>query len=103
MPHPELAPPLHVRLFPNKEWVLLLVLIVECTVFATVGHNFWTAGNAFEVTRLAALRVDAAKHLEVGVEHLTRSGLDVAPIAVAVRRAIHRTGARCEEHSRCAA
>lgn len=41
------------RLFPNKEWVLLLVLIVECAVFAAVGHNFWTAGNAFEVTRLA--------------------------------------------------
>ena len=40
------------RLFPNKEWVLLVVIAVECLVFAMTGHNFATAGNAFEVTRL---------------------------------------------------
>ena len=40
------------RLFPNKEWVLLVVIAIECLVFAMTGHNFATAGNAFEVTRL---------------------------------------------------
>src|SRR3954467_3939636 len=41
------------RLFPNNEWVLLVVILVECLVFGMTGHNFATAGNAFEVTRLA--------------------------------------------------
>jgi rhamnose transport system substrate-binding protein len=48
-----LTPPLRARLFPNKEWMLLIVLTVECGVFSVTGTNFWTAGNAFEVTRLA--------------------------------------------------
>ena len=48
-----LVPPLRVRLFPNKEWMLLIVLSMECGIFAVTGTNFWTAGNAFEVTRLA--------------------------------------------------
>jgi rhamnose transport system substrate-binding protein len=46
-------PPLGQRLFPNKEWMLLIVLAVECIVFSVSGANFLTTGNAFEVTRLA--------------------------------------------------
>ena len=45
--------PLAHRLFPNGEWVLLLVIVIECAVFSMTGHNFATTGNAFEVTRLA--------------------------------------------------
>ncbi|HEY8561986.1 MAG TPA: substrate-binding domain-containing protein [Pyrinomonadaceae bacterium] len=44
--------PLTARLFPNNEWVLILVLFVECLIFAVTGNNFLTAGNAFEITRL---------------------------------------------------
>jgi rhamnose transport system permease protein len=44
--------PLAERLFPNNEWVLLVVIAVECLVFGMAGHNFATAGNAFEITRL---------------------------------------------------
>jgi rhamnose transport system substrate-binding protein len=39
------------RLFPNYEWALLLVLLVECAVFTLIGNNFLTSGNAFEVLR----------------------------------------------------
>ena len=46
--------PLAERLFPNNEWVLLVVIAVECLVFGMAGHNFATAGNAFEITRLGA-------------------------------------------------
>lgn len=49
----QLTPPLRQRLFPNREWMLLIVLAVECGVFSVTGSNFLTAGNAFEVTRLA--------------------------------------------------
>jgi rhamnose transport system permease protein len=49
----QLVAPLRQRLFPNREWVLLIVLAVECGVFSMTGGNFLTAGNAFEVTRLA--------------------------------------------------
>jgi rhamnose transport system substrate-binding protein len=45
--------PWHLRLFPNNEWILLLGLAVECSVFGITGNNFLTRGNAFEVTRLA--------------------------------------------------
>ncbi|MEO5817161.1 MAG: substrate-binding domain-containing protein [Gemmatimonadaceae bacterium] len=45
--------PLGERLFPNNEWVLLLVIVAECVVFGIAGHNFATAGNAFEITRLS--------------------------------------------------
>jgi rhamnose transport system substrate-binding protein len=45
--------PLVERLFPNKEWMLLIVLALEAGVFTVTGSNFLTAGNAFEVTRLA--------------------------------------------------
>lgn len=41
------------RVFPNNEWVLLLVLAVECIVFSIFGSNFLTPGNGFEITRLA--------------------------------------------------
>ena len=46
-------PPLRERLSPNGEWVLLLVLAIECAVFTLTGRNFLTSGNALEVTRLA--------------------------------------------------
>lgn len=45
-------PPLG-RVFPNKEWVLLFVIAVECLIFSATGENFLSTGNAFEVTRLA--------------------------------------------------
>lgn len=41
------------RLFPNNEWILLIVIAVECLLFAFAGNNFATAGNAFEITRLS--------------------------------------------------
>src|SRR5215204_49726 len=41
------------RLFPNNEWVLIVVLLVECLIFSVTGSNFLTAGNAFEITRLS--------------------------------------------------
>jgi rhamnose transport system permease protein len=41
------------RLFPNNEWILLIVLAIECAVFGVTGNNFLTAGNFFEITRLA--------------------------------------------------
>src|SRR5436190_7335039 len=44
--------PLAERLFPNNEWVLLVVIAVECLVCGMAGHNFATSGNAFEITRL---------------------------------------------------
>jgi rhamnose transport system permease protein len=40
------------RLFPNNEWVLLVVLVVECAIFSLTGNNFLSPANAFEVTRL---------------------------------------------------
>jgi len=41
------------RLFPNNEWILLIVLIGECFIFSLTGDNFLTSGNVFEITRLA--------------------------------------------------
>jgi len=41
------------RLFPNNEWILLIVIAVECLIFTLTGSNFATAGNAFEVSRLS--------------------------------------------------
>ena len=41
------------RLFPNNEWALVLVLLVECVIFSFIGSNFLTPTNAFEVTRLS--------------------------------------------------
>ncbi len=50
---PRLIPPWHDRMFPNNEWLLLLVLAVECAIFSLTGSNFLTPANGFEVTRLA--------------------------------------------------
>jgi rhamnose transport system permease protein len=52
-PSVEADAPWRERLFPNHEWVLLLALLVECTVFGVFGRNFLTAANAFEVMRLS--------------------------------------------------
>ena len=41
------------RWFPNNEWALVLVLVLECVVFSLTGNNFLSASNAFEVTRLS--------------------------------------------------
>ncbi|HJX93546.1 MAG TPA: substrate-binding domain-containing protein [Pyrinomonadaceae bacterium] len=49
----QIVAPLRARLFPNHEWVLLLVLLFECLMFAVVGDNFLTTSNAFEITRLS--------------------------------------------------
>lgn len=48
-----LTAPWRERVFPNNEWVLLVVILAECAVFAVTGSNFLGSGNAFEVTRLA--------------------------------------------------
>lgn len=52
-PQLQVVPPVWVRLFPNYEWVLLLVLLVECGIFAITGDNFLTTANGFEITRLS--------------------------------------------------
>lgn len=49
----KLTPPWRERIFPNNEWVLLLVIVCECLIFSITGNNFLTAGNAFEITRLS--------------------------------------------------
>jgi rhamnose transport system substrate-binding protein/rhamnose transport system permease protein len=49
----KLIAPWHARIFPNHEWVLLLVLVFECIIFSATGTNFLTASNAFEITRLS--------------------------------------------------
>jgi rhamnose transport system permease protein len=49
----KLTAPWRERAFPNNEWVLLVVILAECAVFALTGSNFLGRGNAFEVTRLA--------------------------------------------------
>jgi rhamnose transport system substrate-binding protein len=49
----QLTPPWRERLFPNNEWVLLLVIVLECVVFSITGSNFLTGANAFEITRLS--------------------------------------------------
>ena len=48
----QLAPSWPRRLFPNNEWVLLLVIALGCVIFSITGNNFATAANAFEITRL---------------------------------------------------
>src|SRR5881227_4285024 len=49
----QLTPPWRERLFPNNEWVLLLVIMLECLIFSVTGNNFLSAANAFEITRLS--------------------------------------------------
>jgi len=46
-------PPIHARLFPNQEWTLLVVLLVECALFSVTGNNFLTTNNGFEIVRLS--------------------------------------------------
>jgi rhamnose transport system substrate-binding protein len=50
---PLLVAPWRERLFPNNEWVLIVVLLIECGIFSLTGENFFTASNAFEITRLS--------------------------------------------------
>jgi len=45
-------PPWRERLFPNGEWILLVVLALEAAVFGLAGTNFLGTANAMEVTRL---------------------------------------------------
>jgi len=49
----QLAPPWRERWFPNNEWVLVLVILVECAVFSITGSNFLSTSNAFEISRLS--------------------------------------------------
>src|SRR6059058_2647123 len=49
----QLTAPWRERFFPNNEWVLLLVIVIECAVFSVTGNNFLSASNAFEITRLS--------------------------------------------------
>lgn len=49
----QLAPSWPRRVFPNNEWVLLLVIALECVIFSITGNNFASAANAFEITRLS--------------------------------------------------
>ena len=53
IPKLKLTPAWRERLFPNNEWVLLLVLAIECIVFSLTGNNFLSRTNAFEITRLS--------------------------------------------------
>jgi rhamnose transport system substrate-binding protein len=48
-----LTAPWRQRLFPNNEWVLILVLVIEAAIFSLTGNNFLSAANAFEITRLS--------------------------------------------------
>jgi rhamnose transport system substrate-binding protein len=41
------------RLFRQHEWVLSIVLVLECAIFGIAGTNFLTTPNAFEITRLS--------------------------------------------------
>src|SRR5215467_3435322 len=45
--------PLASRWMRDHEAVLVVVILVECLVFGLAGHNFLTAANAFEITRLS--------------------------------------------------
>ncbi|MFZ4794513.1 MAG: ABC transporter permease, partial [Blastocatellia bacterium] len=54
---PEPAPiiteaPLFTRIFPNREWILLVVIALEIGIFSIFGRNFATTGNGFEILRL---------------------------------------------------
>jgi ribose transport system permease protein len=41
------------RWFPNGEWALVLVLLLEVAIFSAIGENFFTAENFFEIVRLS--------------------------------------------------
>ncbi len=45
--------PLRRRLFPNHEWALLILLVVETLLFSVIGENFLSRSNGFEIIRLS--------------------------------------------------
>ena len=45
--------PLRQRLFPNHEWALLILLLVELVLFSIIGENFFSRANGFEIIRLS--------------------------------------------------
>ncbi len=45
--------PLRQRLFPNHEWALLILLLVELALFSLIGENFLSRSNGFEIIRLS--------------------------------------------------
>src|SRR5262245_22975225 len=45
--------PLRERLFPNFEWVLLVLLMDELLIFSAFGNNFMKQANGFEIIRLS--------------------------------------------------
>jgi rhamnose transport system permease protein len=45
--------PLWRRAFPNHEWALVVMLLVETAIFAFIGDNFFTGANGFEIVRLS--------------------------------------------------
>jgi rhamnose transport system permease protein len=45
--------PLWRRMFPNHEWALVAMLLVETVIFAFIGENFFTGANGFEIIRLS--------------------------------------------------
>lgn len=53
-PPPPGRPSAFARWLPNAEWVLLLVLLVECVGFGLAHPRFLTLDNGFEIARLAA-------------------------------------------------
>ncbi|HYV11710.1 MAG TPA: substrate-binding domain-containing protein [Pyrinomonadaceae bacterium] len=53
IPKLQLAPSWPRRVFPNNEWILLVVIALECVIFSITGNNFASAANAFEITRLS--------------------------------------------------
>jgi len=50
---PRIHPRWRERFFPNNEWVLIVVVLLETAVFSFSGNNFLTTANAFEITRLS--------------------------------------------------
>jgi rhamnose transport system substrate-binding protein len=55
VPSADTEAPSRDRLFrqpPAGEWMLLLVILAECAVFAFTGNNFLTRSNGFEIARL---------------------------------------------------
>ena len=47
------ARPFAERWFPNGEWALALLLLVEIAIFSAIAENFFTAENFFEIIRLS--------------------------------------------------
>src|ERR1051325_7359657 len=52
-PTVKIEAPWRERLFPNNEWVLIVVLLMEGLIFSLTGNNFLSQSNAFEITRLS--------------------------------------------------